>query len=98
MSSKAASNHQHSQMSFHSQASLDYATLAKEVYACAKIERWNAEKIKNMLQNPKDFEKYMQRVSSNFSQTLSLFCVFCVRVQITIKTHPTTLSQKSYHQ
>jgi hypothetical protein len=49
MSSKAASNHQHSQISFHSHASLDYATLAKEVYACAKIERWNAEKIKSML-------------------------------------------------
>ena len=49
MSSKAASNHQHSQISFHSHTSLDYATLAKEVYACAKIERWNAEKIKSML-------------------------------------------------
>lgn len=92
MSSKAASNHQHSQISLHSNSSLDYATLAKEVYACAKIERWNAEKIKSMLQNPKDFEKFMQRVSSHF------LVIFVFRVQIITQMPLTTLSLRSYPQ
>lgn len=39
-----------------------YGTLAKEVYAVARKENWTAEKVKNMLANPKSFEKYLSKV------------------------------------
>ena len=40
-----------------------YGTLAKEVYSAAKKERWTPDRVKQMLTNPRDFEKYLNRVS-----------------------------------
>jgi len=37
--------------------------LAKEIYNAARKENWTQEKTKEMLNNPKDFEKYLTRVS-----------------------------------
>ena len=41
-----------------------YGTIAKEVYAAAKREGWSSIQIKEMLKNPKEFEKYLIRVST----------------------------------
>ncbi len=41
-----------------------YASLAKEIYTAARKENWNAEKTKEMLNNPKEFERYLNRVST----------------------------------
>jgi hypothetical protein len=51
--------HTQSHHSFTSQSQEYYGTLAKEVYAIAKKENWGPEKVKSMLQNPRDFEKYL---------------------------------------
>ena len=40
-----------------------YASLAKEIYTAARKDNWNAEKTKEMLNNPKEFERYLTRVS-----------------------------------
>lgn len=40
-----------------------YGTIAKEVYAAAKREGWTSIQVKDMLKNPKEFEKYLIRVS-----------------------------------
>lgn len=44
-------------------SNVDYALLAKEVYAAAKRENWNQNKINEMLKNPNKFEKYLNNVS-----------------------------------
>jgi hypothetical protein len=49
-----------------------YASLAKEIYTAAKKEGWNAEKTKEMLNNPRDFEKYLIRVSYHFFYNFEL--------------------------
>jgi hypothetical protein len=36
--------------------------LIKQVYAAGKKEKWNAALIKEMLSNPKEFEKYLIKV------------------------------------
>jgi hypothetical protein len=41
-----------------------YASLAKEIYTAARKENWTAEKTKEMLSNPKEFERYLNRVST----------------------------------
>lgn len=56
MSTKQHTQSHHSSLS---QSQEYYGTLAKEVYAAAKKESWASEKVKSMLQNPKDFEKYL---------------------------------------
>ena len=43
----------------------NYGTLAKEVYSAARKERWTPDRVKQMLNNPRDFEKYLNRVSLN---------------------------------
>ena len=43
-----------------------YSSLAKEVYAVGRREKWDEKKIKEMLKDPTRFEKYWQKVSSHF--------------------------------
>lgn len=44
-----------------------YSSLAKEVYAVGRREKWNDKTIKQMLQDPVRFEKYWSKVSDFFS-------------------------------
>jgi hypothetical protein len=48
-----------------SQEGEQYAELARAVYAAAERERWNTDKIFKMLNNPQEFIKYTDAVSSN---------------------------------
>jgi hypothetical protein len=42
-----------------------YASLAKEIYTASRKENWTADKTKDMLNNPKEFERYLTKVSPN---------------------------------
>ena len=55
---------QSSLISVKSQSAEFYGTLIKSVYAAAKKEKWAANKTKEMLNNPKDFEKYLIKVGN----------------------------------
>ena len=40
-----------------------YSNVAKDIYSTAKRERWTPERTREMLTRPKDFDKYINRVS-----------------------------------
>ena len=42
---------------------MDYNTLAKDIYETAKREKWPQQKLTHMLNNPKDFQKIVKKVT-----------------------------------
>jgi hypothetical protein len=46
---------------------MDYNTLAKDIYETAKREKWPQQKLTHMLNNPKDFQKIVKKVTTPLS-------------------------------
>ena len=53
-----------------------YARVAKAVYQTAAKEKWSQEKIFEMLQKPREFEKYYTWVSQHFPELLQIWQPF----------------------